>query len=162
MTTRVPIVLAAGEGDKQTFFGGGLHTWKLRTEDTEGAFFVFEDVMVHDKCTPLHLHPEADEVVFVLEGEILLKVADEEHHVRAGGMSLTPRGTPHAFIVLSDRARIVTMQTPGIGQEFYRGASEPAANDSQGDVVDLERLQASTRANPRGIEVLGPPPFSFA
>ena len=37
MNARAPIVLAAGEGDKQSFLGGGLHTWKLLAENTEGA-----------------------------------------------------------------------------------------------------------------------------
>jgi hypothetical protein len=50
------------------------------------------------------------------------------------------------------------MQTPGVGQEFYRGASEPATDDTC-DVVDIARLQASAQQNPRGIELLGPPPF---
>ena len=44
MNTRAPIIRAAGEGDKQSFLGGGLHTWKLLAEDTDGAFFLFEDI----------------------------------------------------------------------------------------------------------------------
>ncbi|MDQ1509862.1 MAG: hypothetical protein QOG50_1706, partial [Actinomycetota bacterium] len=58
------IIRAAGGGDKRSFLGGGLHTWKLKTEDTGGAFFMFEDVMAQGKCTPLHRHPEADETVY--------------------------------------------------------------------------------------------------
>ena len=50
------------------------------------------------------------------------------------------------------------MQTPGIGQGFYRGASEPASDDTT-DTVDIARLRASAQANPRGVELLGPPPF---
>ena len=57
MPKLVPIVRNAGEGDKQLFSGGGLHIWKLLAEDTGGAFFLFEDTMVRDKTTPLHLHP---------------------------------------------------------------------------------------------------------
>lgn len=62
MQKLVPIVRNAGEGDKQLFAGGGLHIWKLLAEDTGGAFFLFEDTMVKDKTTPLHLHPEAHEM----------------------------------------------------------------------------------------------------
>ena len=61
-----------GEGDKQSFMGGGLHIWKLLAEQTEGAFFLFEDVMVKGKTTPLHCHPEADELTYVIEGEIIV------------------------------------------------------------------------------------------
>jgi quercetin dioxygenase-like cupin family protein len=158
MNTRVPIVRAAGEGEKRTFLGGGLHTWKLTTEDTDGAFFLFEDVMVQGKCTPLHRHPEADETVYVLEGEVIVNVGGQESRVSAGGMTFTPRGVPHAFFVASDGARVLTLQTPGIGQAFYRGASE-ATSDDASDTVDIARIQLSAKENPRGIELLGPPPF---
>ena len=161
MTNPVPIIRAAGEGDKQSFAGGGLHTWKLLAEDTGGAFFLFEDVMTQGKCTPLHRHPEADETVFVLEGEILVQIDGIETHVGAGGMTFTPKGTPHAFLVVSETARLLTMQAPGIGEAFYRGASDPATSDAS-DAVDMPRLQASAKDNPRGIAILGPPPFATA
>jgi quercetin dioxygenase-like cupin family protein len=162
MGTPVPIVRAAGEGDKQSFFGGGLHTWKLMAEDTGGALFLFEDVMTEGKTTPLHRHPEADEIVYVLEGEILIHVDGEESRVGAGGMSFTPRGVPHAFVVVSEGARMLSLQTPGIGQGFYRGASEPTSGATSAETVDIGRLQASAKANPRGVELLGPPPFEPA
>ena len=159
MSTRVPIIWAAGEGEKRTFLGGGLHTWKLTTDDTDGAFFMFEDVMGRGKCTPLHRHPEADEIAYVLEGEIVANIDGKESRVSAGGMTFTPRGVPHAFLVVSDTCRILALQTPGIGQAFYRGASEPAIDD-ESETVDIARLQMSAQENPRGVELLGPPPFA--
>jgi quercetin dioxygenase-like cupin family protein len=158
MSGQVPIIRASGEGDKQSFLGGGLHTWKLMTEDTDGAFFLFEDVMAQGKTTPLHRHPEADETVYVLEGEILVHVDGKESRVGPGGLSFTPKGVPHSFLVVSDRARMLTLQTPGIGQAFYRGASEPAT-DATCDTLDIARLQASAKENPRAEQLLGPPPF---
>jgi len=158
MNAQVPIIRAAGEGDKRSFLGGGLHTWKLMTEDTDGAFFLFEDVMAQGKTTPLHRHPEADETVYILDGEILVNVDGEETHVSTGGMTFTPRGVPHAFLVVSETARLLTLQTPGIGQAFYRGASEPATDDTS-DALDIARLQASAIENPHGIQILGPSPF---
>ena len=97
MHAPVPIIRANGEGDKRSFLGGGLHTWKLMAEDTDGAFFMFEDVMAQGKTTPLHRHPEADETVYILEGEILVNVDGKETRVGAGGMTFTPKGVPHAF-----------------------------------------------------------------
>lgn len=158
MTAQAPIVRANGEGDKRSFLGGGLHTWKLMEEDTDGAFFLFEDLMGQGKATPFHRHPEADETVYVLEGEILVNIEGNESRVGAGGMTYTPKGVPHAFLVVSDRARLLALQTPGIGQAFYRGASEPAT-DNASETVDIARIQASAKENPRGIELLGPPPF---
>jgi quercetin dioxygenase-like cupin family protein len=158
MNAPAPIIRADGEGDKRSFFGGGLHTWKLMAEDTAGVFFVFEDNLVQGKSTPLHRHPEADEMVYVLEGEIVVNIDGKESRVGTGGMTFTPRGVPHAFQVVSERVRLLSLQTPAIGQAFYRGASEPATTDAC-DTVDVRRIQASARDNPQGIELLGPPPF---
>lgn len=156
----VPIVRNAGEGDRQTFSGGGIHLWKLLAEETGDAFFLFEDTMVKDKTTPLHLHPEAHEMTYVIDGEIEIEAAGNRSRVRSGGMSFVPKGVPHAFIVVSAEARLITLQSPGgVGQAFYRGASDPAVDDTA-DFLDLARLQASATANPRGITVLGPPPFA--
>ena len=161
MNTPAPIIRAAGEGDKRSFLGGGLHIWKLMAEDTGGAFFLFEDTLTKGKTTPLHLHPEADEMVYVLEGEILVKIDGKDTTVGPGGMTFTPKGTPHAFLVLSDTARVLSMQTPATGQSFYRDASEPATSDKS-DTLDIPRLQASAAENPRGVKLLGPPPFESA
>lgn len=158
MSTSVPIIRAPGEGDRRSFFGGGIHTWKLLAEDTGGAFFLMEDVMAKGKTTPLHKHPEADELTYVLEGEIIVNVDGVETHVAAGGVSYVPKGVPHAFLVVSDGARLLSLQTPGTGQAFYRGASEPAA-DHAPDIVDIARVMASAQENV-GVEMLGPPPFA--
>jgi quercetin dioxygenase-like cupin family protein len=157
MDAAVPIIRASGEGDKQAFLGGGLHTWKVLAEETDGAFFLFEDALSKGKTTPLHRHPEADETVYVLEGEILVNVDGRESRVGTGGMSFVPRGVAHAFLVVSDGARLLTLKTPGVGQEFYRDASEPATDDTS-NKVDIARVQASAKQH-SGIELLGPPPF---
>lgn len=160
MTTLVPIVRNADEGDKRSFAGGGLHLWKLLAEETDGALFLLEDTMVRDKMTPLHLHPEAHELTYVIDGEIELEADGVRQRVRTGGVSFVPKGVPHAFIVVSDEARLIAIQTPGaVGQPFYRGASDPATDDNV-DAVDLARLQGSAADNPRGITILGPPPFA--
>jgi quercetin dioxygenase-like cupin family protein len=161
MSVATPLIRGPGEGDKRAFLGGGVHTWKLLAEDTDGAFFLFEDVMEQGKTTPLHAHPEADETVYVLEGEVVVNVDGKESRVGAGGVTFTPKGVAHAFLVVSDTARLLTFQTPGIGQAFYREASEPAAGNGAA-TVDIARIQASANENPRGIQLLGPPPFPAA
>lgn len=110
--------------------------------------------------TPLHRHPEADETLYVLEGELLVHIGGEEHRVGPGGFTMAPRGVPHAFTVLSETARMLCLQTPGTADGFFRGASEPASVDAyDSGPVDFPRVQAAAQASGL-VEILGPPPFT--
>ncbi|HEV2218583.1 MAG TPA: quercetin 2,3-dioxygenase [Candidatus Dormibacteraeota bacterium] len=157
----VPIVRVAGAGERLWFYGGGLHIWKATSAETGGAFLLFEDVMSRGKTTPLHTHPEVDETLYVLEGEIRLHIDGEEQELRSGSVAMAPRGVPHAFIVTSETARILFLETPGSSEAFYRGASEPATRELEAAApVDFARVRASAQRN-GGIEILGPPPFKM-
>jgi Uncharacterized conserved protein, contains double-stranded beta-helix domain len=159
MGTAVSIVRAEGEGERRRFFGGGVLTIKATSEETDGAFLLFEDVMSQGKTTPLHVHANEDETLYVLEGEILVHIDGEDHPVGPHGVAVAPRGVPHAFLVTSQTARVLTLQTPGSAEAFYRGASEPASADADpSGPVDFDRVrEAAERSG--GMQVLGPPPF---
>jgi uncharacterized cupin superfamily protein len=44
-----------------------------------------------------HYHRERDEIFYVLEGELMLRIGDETHTARAGTFAFVPRETVHAF-----------------------------------------------------------------
>ncbi len=160
VSTPMPIIRAHEDGERRWFYGGGVHTWKATAEETGGAFLLFEDVMEGGKTTPLHIHPESDETMYVLEGEILMHMDGQEHRVSAGGLTVAPRGVPHAFLVVSETARLLCLHTPGCCQAFYLGASEPLDDAAVATgPVDFGRVRASASRN-GGIEILGPPPFA--
>ena len=150
------IVCDEGQGEKLWFYGGGVHTWKVRAEDSRGALGLFEDTMERGKMTPLHSHPESDETVYVVEGEILIYGDGTPRTVGAGGMVFTPRGVPHAFVVTSERARILLIMTPGEGTEdFYRKASTAGESGP----VDFARVGQAAQETGATL-ILGPPPFA--
>ena len=160
MSTAVPIIRQQGEGEQMWFAGGGVITWKATAAETGGAFLMFEDRMERGKVTPLHTHPDQDEAIYVLDGEIVAHVDDAQHRVGAGGLFFAPRGVPHAFMVASETAHILSVQTPGNGESFYREAGEPATSEEESlRPADWPRLRAvAERSN--CIEILGPPPFA--
>ena len=160
MSTAVPIIRQQGEGEQMWFAGGGVITWKATAAETGGAFLMFEDRMERGKVTPLHTHPDQDEAIYVLDGEIIAHVDDAQHRVGAGGLFFAPRGVPHAFMVASETAHILSVQTPGNGESFYREAGEPATSEEESRrPADWPRLRAvAERSN--CIEILGPPPFA--
>jgi quercetin dioxygenase-like cupin family protein len=161
--TSTSVIRARHEGERRWFYGGGVHTWKATAEQTNGAFLLFEMELEQGKLTPLHVHPDSDETMYVLEGEILVHVDDTDHRVTQGGLAMAARGVPHAFLVLSVTARVLCLHTPGCCEAFYLEASEPLGDDPTvgraGGPVDFGRIAASAAHN-GGIEILGPPPFA--
>lgn len=150
------IVRADGEGEKLWFSGGGVHTWKVSAAETQGAVGIFEDVLERGKTTPLHVHPDSDEIVYVLEGEILIHDEGTPRTVGRGAVVLNPRGVPHAFVVTSERARILSIMTPGAQPEaFYRKASAPGESGP----VDFRVVAAAAKETGATV-ILGPPPFA--
>ena len=162
MSTAVPIIRGEGEGERLWFAGGGVFTMKATAEETNGAFILLEDRIAQGKTTPLHTHPHLDETIIVLEGEILVYAEGSEHRVGPRGVAVAPRGVPHAFMVSSESALILALQTPGIGWDFYMDASEPATADTDPRRTDWDRLRAAAKRHPDIIEILGPPPFEAA
>jgi quercetin dioxygenase-like cupin family protein len=154
------IVRNIGDGERMWFLGGGTHTWKALAEETDDSMLVFEDELERGKVTPMHLHPDVDEALYIIEGEILLNVEGEERTVGAGGFTFAPRGCAHAFVVTSERARLLCIQTPGSGQAFYRSASQPATTSGSGP-VDFDRLR-DVAVETGATTIVGPPPFAPA
>jgi quercetin dioxygenase-like cupin family protein len=161
VTTPVSIVRAKGEGDKRWFFGGGLHTWKATSDETGGALLAFEDLLTNGKATPLHRHAEADEAVYVLEGELIVQIDGTQRHLGAGGFSFAPRGVAHAFTVISPSARILTVHTPGVSQSFFTDASEPTDQTTPEGPVDFGRVHQAAQSS-GATDILGPPPFEVS
>lgn len=162
MSSAVSIIRQGGEGERMWFAGGGAFTWKATAAETGGAFILMEDLIEGGKVTPFHVHPDQDEAIYVLEGELLVDVEGDQQRVGPGGFFFTPRGVAHAFMITSDSARVLALQTPGTGESFYREAGEPV--ESEADAArppDWTRLRDVAERS-ACIELVGPPPFEAA
>jgi len=162
MSDATTIIRQANEGEALWFAGGGTWAIKATGQETGGAFFLAEDRVVRGKTTPMHLHANEDESIYVLEGEIVVHVDGEEHTVRERGFVFFPRGVAHAFLVTSETAHLLVWQTPATGESFYREVTEPArsAKDSSRP-PDFARLREAAERSP-SIDIIGPPPFAVA
>lgn len=130
MSAAVAIVRADQEGEHLRFWGGGILTMKATADETGGAFMLFEDFMSRGKATPLHVHANEDEALYVLEGELLVHIDGTDHPIGPRAIAFAPRGVPHAFLVTSPTARVLCLQAPGSAEAFYRGASVPAGENT--------------------------------
>jgi mannose-6-phosphate isomerase-like protein (cupin superfamily) len=127
----VPFGLPAGEGERLVF---GEVTILLRAsaEQTGGLFSLFEEVppLVD---TPLHVHEHEDELFYVLEGDHVYTVGDEEHRVGPGGLVFAPRGVPHAQRrVRPGEGRQLVLTAPGGFERFFRALADAHAHGTLG------------------------------
>src|SRR5262249_34428436 len=108
-------------------------------------------------ASPLHVHEREDEQFLVLEGSVGFVIGDERAIAHAGQSVFLPRGVPHAYVVLSDTARVVGSATPGGFEAFFTDlgtpvvpGEPPAAGPSIPELIE---------AGPRfGVALVGPPP----
>jgi quercetin dioxygenase-like cupin family protein len=162
MSSTTPVVRTQ-EAVDNIWFGGGLVSFKVTTEQSGGALILFEHAAAQGKRTPLHLHPDHDETGVLLEGELLLHIEGVEHRVGPGAGIWIPRGAPHALLVTSEIARSIWVVTPGGAmEEFFRQAGEVAPDRSLPPPdIDIARLLAVGEST-GAMKVLGPPPFPAA
>jgi len=148
------------EAGESVWFGGGLVTFKVTSEQSGGVLCVIEHAASRGKRTPLHLHPDHDETVYVLEGELLLHIDSIEHTVGPGTVVWVPRGTPHALLVTSEMARSVVAITPGTAMEaFFRQAGDAAVGRTLPPVeLDIARIRAVGEGT-GAMKTLGASPF---
>lgn len=53
--------------------------------------------IVHPMATPRHKHDDAEQMVLMLKGRMLIHIADEHHEVKAGDICIVPIGIEHSF-----------------------------------------------------------------
>jgi len=161
MPTRTAIIRADDEGDA-IWFNNDLFTFKATSDETGKAFTLFEERSQRGKVTPLDLHPNADETFCVIDGEIRVHVDGAERTVGQGGVASVPRGMPHAVMVTSELARMLTIVTPGCKEleMFFREVGEPATQRTipPSAPLPMERLRAAAMRH-GSVVILGPPPF---
>lgn len=160
MSTAQPVVADANAGEV-LWFGGGSVTFKVTAEQSDGVYAVIHDRMPRGKTTPLHLHPNFDETLYVIEGELVVHIDGVDHVACAGAVTSVPRGVPHALLVTSEEVQIVVFVTPGdVFERFFReGGDVPTGDVTAAPPLDIEKVRAAGERT-GAMRVLGPPPFA--
>ena len=112
--------------ERSKWYMGMLLTNLTETPDTNGAFSLFEAILVPGTESPPHMHSREDELFYVLEGEFDVYVGEEVFNGKTGECIFLPRLKPHAFIIRSPRLRLLILFTPGGLEEAFRSGGSPA------------------------------------
>jgi quercetin dioxygenase-like cupin family protein len=127
---------------------GALISVKASSEQSGGAFNLFEMTCPPGYATSLHIHYAEDVAVYVLEGALSFFWGSEQQAAVAGSYFYQPRGIPHGFRVEGVRpARMLYLTVPAGLDRFAIEQEHLAPNAEPG-----------TAAARYQIEVLGPLP----
>ena len=124
---------------------------KVSGKDTDGNLAIFEQTSLSPKRgTPLHIHPNQDEVFQVLEGSYVFQIGPDSYSLTAGESIFLPRNVPHAWSQLSDKGKAtVIFQPAGKMEEFF---VTMASLSHEPDQTEIARIFAAN-----DMRVVGPP-----
>jgi mannose-6-phosphate isomerase-like protein (cupin superfamily) len=150
------IVALSGEGIVIQRRGGQRTVIKVGEAEAGGAYALHENSAPAEfGGVPLHIHREAEEAFYVLEGEMTVYTENDTLLAPAGAFVLIPRGTIHS---VGNRGagpvRWLTLFSPAAGAGWVEAAA--ALQSSSTGNVDPDELAAMFRQH--GMEVVGPPP----
>jgi quercetin dioxygenase-like cupin family protein len=96
----VGTVLAAGitqasEGQDAVVWNVLGHTYYLKASSK--SCFSFETLDPPGTFVPLHIHPQQDEFIYMLEGLFDLQLGEAKVQARPGDLVRMPMGVPHAY-----------------------------------------------------------------
>ena len=134
-----------------------LVTCKVSSDQTGGAYSLFEVMSQPQGRVPPHIQHREDECFYVLEGEFEFLVEDLTTSVGVGSLVYVPRGTLHAYKNVGDKpARMLVSQTPGgLHERFFEELGKPAQDPFASPIAESppgdEKLSAT--AAKYGIEI---------
>ncbi len=132
-----PVFVPPGAGKKLEF---RAVTHKLTSDQTGGAYYLFESVFGPGDGNQLHVHRREDEVGYVLEGALEIRLVDQTVVVEAGSVAHLPKNIPHAIRnPLKTPSRYLFMTIPA-GLDRWFDALESARNDGTLDDAMYRKL----------------------
>jgi len=147
-------VLRHGEG-RSIDLGVFSMTVKANSDETNGIFSLLEADEPPHFGPPLHIHHDAAEAFYVLEGEYVMFLDDREEVCPAGSFIFIPAGMRHGFRVGAARSRKLNFYFPAAMIGYF----DDLRDAIRGAEVD-ERLLADV-ARRHSMEVVGPVPDSY-
>lgn len=158
-TLPTPYRTAAGRGVADIWWKGGRMSLKAGAAETGNAFAQLETDEPRGIATPLHIHHNEDESFYVLEGEVTVVIGGERIDLAAGDYAFAPRDIPHAYVVRSERARMLTTLSPAGLEELFVTLGVPVDGDNPPAENVLPPIDELARLfGGYGCEIVGPPP----
>ena len=142
------------------FYMGSLISVLASSYQTQNGFTLLEYRSHPGNEPPPHVHIDADELLYVLDGEIEAYCQSKVLPVRAGECLFLPRNQAHAWFVLSPQLHALILTQPGGIDGYFRAMASPATSMELPDraiTYAMDDPQHAIRVALRhGIRILDP------
>jgi mannose-6-phosphate isomerase-like protein (cupin superfamily) len=138
------------------WFAGTRVIVRVRASQSDGRLGAWESQEPLHTALPMHVHTREDGQVMLLEGTVSFFVGDLIYHLIAGDTLALPRGVPHAHIITSQNARVLTIAMPGGFEQLFVDLGVPALPDTAPPPLDRGALEQTVAR--LGVQIVGPPP----
>lgn len=142
-----------GEGQTWNVLGESV-TCKVSSENTGGAYSLFEVISPPHGEAPLHIHHGEDEAFYLLDGDLLIQKGEQTFQATAGSCVQFPKGLAHTYKNIGARpAKLLVIVTPGGYEKFFEAMSQVSVpTDGPPDMAQV--MQVAQRFN---LEIVGAP-----
>jgi len=147
------VVHMPGEG-RPIDLGAFAMTLKAGADETGGIVSVLEAEEPPGFGPPLHIHHDAAEAFYVLEGEYVMFLEEREVRCPAGTFLFIPAGMRHGFRVGALPSRKLNFFFPAAMVGYFDELSAAVARGDADDALD-------TIASRHAMEIVGPVPESY-
>ncbi len=135
-TTMQGAILLPGEGRELP----GI-VFKIAAAQTGGSFSIVEHPYAPGVLIPPHVHDTADQITYVIEGEVGIRIGDNTLHAPAGAYVVKPHGMPHThWNATANPARVMEITTPGEFEGFFDELGALLAAGGSRDAAALNQI----------------------
>ena len=114
--------LSNDEGSQINFRGTKMIV-KVSGDDSEGRYSLIEMVHPPNIGPALHIHPNAPEAYYVLEGEYIIQCGDKINHSKIGDFVFIPKDIPHSYKSGPSGGKMLVISPAGLENYFKEVAS---------------------------------------
>ena len=128
-----PVLLPPGSGRVLDFLAV---RHRLTSDQSGGSIYIFESAFDPGAGNRLHVHSREDEIAYVLEGALEVRLRDRTAILEVGGLGRLPKNLPHAIRnPLETPSRYLFLAVPGGLDRWFDAVADAKFDGSLTDAV---------------------------
>jgi quercetin dioxygenase-like cupin family protein len=148
-----PLVIGRGAGEAVWFLGQPIEI-VITGEQTGGAYAVTRAEPAPGFAPAPHVHNREDEAIYLVSGELVVTLGDEQVSVVPGTLIHIPRGTRHTHENSgASPALMLSIYCPAGFEQIFKELGEPIIDRAAGPSEAPDTARLAQRAPAYGLDI---------